>query len=55
MVEYSNEELKGMARTLINAKKDNDFRYLEFVMTVAIKTGTTPVLVDQKIIEYANA
>lgn len=52
-MKYSSIELKQMAETLIKAKKSNDPRYLEFIMSVFMVSGLTPVEIERKIREYA--
>lgn len=51
---YSDEVLKEMARTVLKAKQNKDDRYLEFVMTMMIRTGLSVDIVQTKIEEMAD-
>lgn len=55
MSKYSQAELKDMAKTLVRCKETGDSRYLEFVMTVALRAGVDPNVVIKKIEEFAEA
>jgi len=52
-VEPSRQKLKTMAAIILQAKADGDHRYLQFVLTVTMKTGKTPSYVEDRIREYA--
>jgi len=54
MAKYSPKQLKEMALKLIEAKESNDFRYLEFCLSVSVKTGSLPEEIEKRIYEYAN-
>lgn len=53
MSKYTLEQLKEMARTLVEAKNNRDPRYTDFVLTVAIATRTSVDYVVRKINEWA--
>ena len=43
-----------MAQRLQQADARKDIRYVEFIMTVALRTGESPDFVRQMISQYAN-
>lgn len=48
------DELREMAKALLIAKAEADDRYLEFVITVSMRTGLDANAVEQKIVEMAE-
>lgn len=55
MSRYNPKQLKAMAQRLLIAKRDNDERYFQFLMSMAIGTNQSVVDIEFKINEYANA
>ena len=55
MSRYNPKQLKAMAQRLLIAKRDNDERYFQFLMSMAIGTNRSVVDIEFKINEYANA
>ena len=51
---HSDEALKEMARTVLKAKQNKDDRYLEFVMTMMMRTGLSVDTIQTKIEEMAE-
>lgn len=53
-MKYSNHGLTLMGKNLMIAKETGDRRYLQFLLTMAVKTGQSVEAIERKINEYAN-
>jgi len=54
MDKYKPEELKQMAKTLIEARDSGDVKFLAFINVVAAMTGTNTTYVEQMVQAYAT-
>lgn len=50
---YSRDELRKMAKRLLEAKFEDDPRYMQFVLTLSFLTNHDPSTIEQKIRDYA--
>lgn len=53
-MKYSFKSLQAMAQRLLEAKKNNDETYMQFVLFVCFKSGEDSIFVERKIVEYAK-
>ncbi len=49
MSKYSRQELITMAKKALNAKSNNDYRYVELIMGLSVKLGLDPVVIERRI------
>lgn len=49
MRKYSREQLKEMARRCLEAKRENDFRYVELVVIISSIANLSTTEVEQRI------
>ena len=54
MSKYHDLSLKRMAKTVMEAKKKGDMRYLNFIMVMMMNTGLSQKEVEQRIVELAK-
>ena len=52
---YNKRELGAMCGRLLAAKDAGDPRYVEFVMTAALRTGTHSRYIEQQIVKEADS
>ena len=55
MSKYNKQQLKIMAEITLEAKENNDFRYVNLVVVLMTMTGWTEQQVEEKIQELADA
>lgn len=51
---YTREELTAMAKRVVQARDEGDVRYLQFVMSLAMKTGRDPNYIKHEIERMAK-
>ena len=54
IMKYSKLQLKIMADIVLDAKKNNDWRYIDLVVILMTMTGLTEQQVEAKIQEFAD-
>ena len=54
-MKYSKQQLKIMAEITLEAKENDDFRYINLIVVLMTMTGWTEQQVEEKIVELAIA
>lgn len=54
MAKYDEDQLKRMAQRVLQARREGDERYFQFVLSMCLFTGLTAVEVENKIEQMAE-